>query len=1057
LRILFLSHYFPPEGNAPASRTFEHCARWARAGHDVTVVTCAPNCPAGVVYPGYKNRLRRQIERVDGVRVVRVWTYLAANAGTVRRIANYLSFLLSATLASIWLPKPDVVVATSPQFFCGWAGVLVSRLKRVPLVLEIRDIWPESIEAVGAMRNRRLLRLLEWMERVMYRAAAHVVAVGAGYRRKILEKVDLADRISVITNGVDLKAFAPGEPDGAFLRRWGLGDCFVCSYVGTIGMAHGLEVVLDAAKILRDSGRRDVRFCLIGDGAARQRLEEQTRQAGLDGRVVFTGRLPKDQVPTAIASSQACLIHLKDCALFGTVIPSKIFETMAMGRPIVMGVRGEALDIVHQAGAGLAVEPESPRALVDAVLRLADEPGLASRLGRSGRAFVAERYNRDRLAAEYLRLLGDVTGLVAEPASADPAADERFSRRPGPLRRASRWWYVLRYHRWSQLTMRVILRGRIKLLGLTGARRYTHPSAPIPAVRSGTGFEAIAQWKLAQRPPETSSSIAEGIARGGYRFLNRERNLPEPVDWRLEQCGDVADLWRFHLHYHEFLLDLAAEGLRRGESAWLDRAWRLVAAWIAGNRPGDRRVHRDGWHPFCISRRLPVWTLLWSASPPESDIAEAILRSLCVQARFLEEHLEWDVRGNHLIENAKALVFAGAFFEGAEARWWLEKAGRILRKELGNQILPHGEHFERSPMYHAQVLEAVLDVRDAAREVAPELSRRCGDTAVAMAGFLRALLAPDGAIPLLGDSCFGETPAPGALIARAEGGAPEQNPRDGAHDRPARVVGDYWIYRHAADSLLFDAGPVGPDHLPAHAHADLLGIEASVAGRRLLVDGGVFGYEDDAMRAYCRSSAAHNVLEIDGRDPCDVWSRFRMGRRGHPHGFETGETHGFFWARATHNGYRRLGVPEVGRWVACRPGGPWLLVDWARGRGTHQMTSRLRLHPDVGVHQTAENEVRLQVNDAVLRLRPLAGGAVRVAPGWYCPEFGLRRACPVIQGEAAATLPHVGGWCLAWEGNDGDAELKPADSGDTILLWNEQGRQFELARLRGSVFTGDVF
>ncbi|HUT91819.1 MAG TPA: glycosyltransferase family 4 protein [Thermoguttaceae bacterium] len=430
MRILFLSHYFPPEVNAPAIRTFEHCIRWARAGHDVTVVTCAPNCPDGVVYPGYKNRLRRQVEFVDGVRVVRVWTHLAANDGTVRRIVNFLSFMLSAVLASIRLPRPDVVVATSPQFFCGWAGVLVSRLKRIPLVLEIRDIWPESIWAVGAMRNRWLRRILEMMERWMYQSADHIVAVGEGYRANILEKVSIPDRISVIPNGVDVRRFVPRQPDAEFLRTWGLENKFVCSYVGTIGMAHGLEVVLEAAKILRQKGRHDISFCLVGEGSQRKRLEEEANQAGLNGMVAFTGRQPKEQMPAILASSHACLVHLKGCRLFGTVIPSKIFETLAMARPVIMGVRGEARDIVMEAGAGVEMEPDSPESLAQAVETLADNPDFASRRGQAARDYVVKHFNRDELAARFLRLLRRLaeTGTVEAP-HAEPAESGDLPRR----------------------------------------------------------------------------------------------------------------------------------------------------------------------------------------------------------------------------------------------------------------------------------------------------------------------------------------------------------------------------------------------------------------------------------------------------------------------------------------------------------------------------------------------------------------------------------------------------------------------------------------------------
>ncbi len=289
MKILFLTHYFPPEVNAPATRTFEHCVRWARAGHDVTVVTCTPNCPNGVVYPGYENRWLRQIEEIEGVCVVRAWTYVAPNAGTLKRVLNYVSFMLSAVVASIRLPRPDVVVATSPQFFCGWAGVFVSWMKWVPLVLEIRDIWPESIQVVGAIRNRRVLGALERLERWMYRSATHIVAVGKGYRDNVLGKVDVADRISVITNGVDLEFYRPQEPDARFLHIWDLEDKFVCSYVGTIGLAHGLEVVIEAAKILKQKGRSDIAFVLVGDGAQRQRLQDEAKNAGLEGLVVFVG------------------------------------------------------------------------------------------------------------------------------------------------------------------------------------------------------------------------------------------------------------------------------------------------------------------------------------------------------------------------------------------------------------------------------------------------------------------------------------------------------------------------------------------------------------------------------------------------------------------------------------------------------------------------------------------------------------------------------------------------------------------------------------------------
>ena len=340
MRVLFLTHYFPPEGNAPAARVHEIAKRWVAAGHQVTVVTCAPNVPNGVVYDGYRNRLR-QVEEIDGIRVVRVWTYIAPNRGTVRRIANYLSYLVSATWFGLFESRPDVAIATSPQFFCGWAGVIVSKLRRLPFILEIRDIWPESIVAVGADLGPPIIRLLEWLEMRMYAAADRIVTVGDGYRNRLIEKGVPAGKIDIVTNGVDRELFAPRLSDTGLRKQYGVERHFVCSYIGTIGMACGLDVVLRAAQKLKERGDQRIHFLLVGDGAVRAELEEQVEIQHLDN-VTFTGRQPKEDVPRFLAASDACLVHLRNTDLFKTVLPSKIFEACAMKRPIVLGVGGNA-------------------------------------------------------------------------------------------------------------------------------------------------------------------------------------------------------------------------------------------------------------------------------------------------------------------------------------------------------------------------------------------------------------------------------------------------------------------------------------------------------------------------------------------------------------------------------------------------------------------------------------------------------------------------------------------------------------------------------------------
>lgn len=401
MRILFFSHYFPPEGNAPASRTYAHCRRWVAAGHDVTVVTSAPNHPRGVLYPGYRNRLR-QVEDWDGIRVVRVVTFLAANAGTWRRTLNYLSYMVSATVLGSLERRPDVVMATSPQFFCGWAGVLVSKIRRVPFILEIRDLWPESIAAVGAIRSRMVIGLLARLELAMYRAARQIVTVGEGYRQRLLERGADDERVAVVMNGVDDELFSPRDRDGRLAERVGVAGRFVVTYCGVIGMAHGLEVVLRAASHLRE--KSEVVFLMVGDGACFDDLKGTAERDGLDN-VVFTGNVAKDCVPGLIALSDVCLVHLRASDTFTSVMPSKIFEAAAMAKPVVLGVRGFAAEFVETAGCGVCIEPENEHELVDAVLRLSADRALCERLGQAGRDYVTGHFSRDELARDYLDVI----------------------------------------------------------------------------------------------------------------------------------------------------------------------------------------------------------------------------------------------------------------------------------------------------------------------------------------------------------------------------------------------------------------------------------------------------------------------------------------------------------------------------------------------------------------------------------------------------------------------------------------------------------------------------
>lgn len=405
MHILFLSHYFTPENNAPAARVHALAREWSRLGQRVTVLTGVPNVPAGIPYDGYENRCC-QVEWIDGIRTVRVWTYLAANRGRLRRGLNFLSYMAAAaTVGSRLRPRADIVIATTPQFFAGWAGIPVSMAHRAPFVLEVRDIWPDSITAVGALpEGHAVVKVLGSLERALYARADHIVAVGDGYRQNMIAKGVPPTKIDVITNGLDAELFLPRATDPELIERLGLTGKFVVTFAGTIGMASGLEVVLEAAERLAARGRDDIAFLLIGDGAVRAGLEAQARARGLSA-VVFAGLVKRTDLPAYLASSDACLVHFRKQPLFSTILPSKFFEDAAMEKPILLGFEGEAREMMRRADCGIAFEPGNGDELAAAAVRLADDPSEARRLGANGRRYVLEHFDRRRLARDYLEIL----------------------------------------------------------------------------------------------------------------------------------------------------------------------------------------------------------------------------------------------------------------------------------------------------------------------------------------------------------------------------------------------------------------------------------------------------------------------------------------------------------------------------------------------------------------------------------------------------------------------------------------------------------------------------
>ncbi|ABW11596.1 glycosyl transferase group 1 [Parafrankia sp. EAN1pec] len=421
-RILLVTHYFPPEVGAPQARLSETARAWAQAGADVTVLTGMPNHPTGIVPPSYRGAARR-VEHSDGYRIVRTWLYATPNEGVLRKTIGHISFTLSSVLLGGRLAGPaDVVVVSSPTFFPLGSAWWLARRWRARLVVEVRDLWPAIFTQLGVIKNRRVIAALERLELAAYRAADAVVTVTDGFRDDIVRRGIPAEKVHVIPNGVDLDRFQPGEPASAEVRaRLGAGpDDILVLYVGAHGISQGLTSIADAAARLAEKAPA-IRFAFVGEGADKQRLTDHVGQLGLTNTTLAPA-VPRADMATLLASADICLVPLRDVPLFDTFIPSKMFELLAAGRPVIGSVRGEAARILAEAGA-VVVPPEDPDALAEAVLDAATDPGRDVDMGRTARQYVAQHFDRSMLAQRYHDLLlGLLTGRPGDAVSRDEAA-----------------------------------------------------------------------------------------------------------------------------------------------------------------------------------------------------------------------------------------------------------------------------------------------------------------------------------------------------------------------------------------------------------------------------------------------------------------------------------------------------------------------------------------------------------------------------------------------------------------------------------------------------------
>lgn len=397
MKILFLTDNFPPEVNAPATRTYEHCYEWVKAGHEVTVITCFPNYPTGKVYQGYQNTLRSKTEWMNGIKVVRVWSYMTANKGFAKRILDFISYSITSFFAGLF-QSCDIIVATSPQFFTALSGRTLHWFKRKPWIMEVRDLWPDSIKAVGAMKGNIVLDYFSKEEKWCYQSADKIIVVTNSFKKDIIKKGIPAEKIHVVKNGANAELFKPSEKSQALLDRYHLNGKKILGYIGTLGMAHKIDFLIDCIK-----GADEYALIILGNGAERDNIEKKISDEKITN-VILLDAVPKHEVPEYIALQDAALINLRKSDLFKTVIPSKIFETAAMRIPILLGVDGEAREMIEEYGAGLYYEPENKVDFKQKLDYLFSSETIYQSFKNGGEQ-LARAYDRKRLAGEMLSII----------------------------------------------------------------------------------------------------------------------------------------------------------------------------------------------------------------------------------------------------------------------------------------------------------------------------------------------------------------------------------------------------------------------------------------------------------------------------------------------------------------------------------------------------------------------------------------------------------------------------------------------------------------------------
>ena len=536
-----------------------------------------------------------------------------------------------------------------------------------------------------------------------------------------------------------------------------------------------------------------------------------------------------------------------------------------------------------------------------------------------------------------------------------------------------------------------------------------------PAALHPLALSTLAGWiarKYPEGPSDRQCQLAEEALVRRFTFLNRSMEFGTgPIDW---SPPGTSRLWQYHLHYGEFVVALALRTRHTLDTRWADCAWALVDEWIAGNPPG----RRPGWEPYPLSLRVANWATVLgtlAGAGTGADRIKRLIQALAAQGRFLGRHLEYHLGGNHLIKNAKALLILGVLTDGSEGAGLRQRGRALLLSELRRQVLADGGHVERSPLYHGQVLEDVLDCLALAGAAQPatvltdDEIREMTSIAGRMAAWLQIMLHPDEGLPLFNDCVVAGEPSPRALLAYA---ARILSRRRFEDTRPAVALASsgYYVIQRGRGRVVIDCGAVGPDELPAHAHADTLSYELTWGTERVVVDSGTAEYAPDELRHYVRSTAAHNTVMVDDAEQSEVWASHRVGRRAYPVGARLRISPEAVVFTGAHDGYGRLGVVHHRHVVALDDA--WLIVDELIGRGRHRFESFIHLHPAFTPERIGMDEWLVRGADSSLHVAPLGDLASDITAAWYCPDWGQVLPAPVLRFRGEGFLPLAFGYML---------------------------------------------